>query len=76
MFSDVYDSLSGRLKQQRQEMWDHLKEYGHHYPMKDYEPSSDINVWILIIYNNYSGHYLERIDKDKMAYDSYEAGGK
>ena len=43
MFGDVYDTLSTRLKQQRQELLDHLKEYGHHYPMKDYEPSSDIN---------------------------------
>jgi hypothetical protein len=37
MFTDVYDEMPARLKWQWESLQDHLKEYGKHYPLSNYE---------------------------------------
>lgn len=40
MFDDVYDELPAHLRRQRDELEEHLKEYGQHYPINEYESNS------------------------------------
>ena len=37
LFRDVYDELPPRLERQRREMWEHVRKYKEHYPLKLYK---------------------------------------
>lgn len=37
MFNDVYDQWPNHLKEQYNELQEHLKVYGEHYPLKNYQ---------------------------------------
>lgn len=37
LFSDVYDELTPQLKEQQQELNEHLRQYPDFYPIEDYE---------------------------------------
>uniref|UniRef100_A0A0K0DYT9 2-oxoisovalerate dehydrogenase subunit alpha n=1 Tax=Strongyloides stercoralis TaxID=6248 RepID=A0A0K0DYT9_STRER len=39
MFNDVYHELPNHIKKQMDEMNEHLKEYGQHYPLDQYSPN-------------------------------------
>jgi len=38
MFDDVYDELPSQIRRQREEMKQHIMQYGGHYPVDSFEP--------------------------------------
>lgn len=37
LFTDVYDEMTGNLKEQKEDLMEHLKKYGEHYNLKKYK---------------------------------------